>query len=411
MAWHIKSRKQTQCIGKHPTSHSPVHTESDLIMVRRDAICPLGSAALGLLTAFTPLVGARAQTNVAESSFDVRYFYFNDRQDASYNNSSTDRMDIHAPMFRIATPLSDSSHLQGTFVVDDMTGASPLYLDTLSGASARDIEDTRTAGSMVYTYQLESFEVQLGAEASFEDDYDATGVSLIGTTWSEDKNRSLSVGVSSSFDDITSTNNATLDEFRRTFGAYLGYTQVIDANSIWQLNIQGTTADGFLTDQYKLGDARPRSRDSMAFLVRYNRYIEDIDSALHLDYRYFQDTWNILAHTVELSLHTELLTDFIIRPLIRYYTQRDAYFFSNIYPQSESTLFGRDFFSADPRMAGFGGVSLGLKMSYNVSSSVMLDVMYEFYKQSSQLRSFDEGSSRIPDLYAQFMGCGVRLMW
>ena len=376
-----------------------------LLIMSMNSPCTVGGAALGLLAALAPTV-ANAQTNITERSVDLRYFYYNERQ-----NGSNDRMKIQAPMVRVASPLDDSSHLQGTFVLDGMTGASPLYLDTLTGASGKGIEDTRYAGALTYTHQLEEFEVQVGAEASTEDDYDAKGFSLLTTAWSDDKNRSLSFGFSESLDLISSTNNPSLDEFKRTFGAFAGYTQVVDENSIMQINIQGTSAGGYLTDQYKLGDSRPRVKDSLSVLTRYNRYISDLASALHVDYRYFRDSWSTIAHTVELSLHSQVTSDIIVRPLLRYHTQSKAAFFSDIYPQKESSLFGNDFFSADQRVAGFGALSSGLKVLYQVTPSCSLEVLYEFYNQDPRLKLGTKGSAGIPILYAQFLGTGIRWIW
>jgi hypothetical protein len=376
-----------------------------LLVFGMDSSCAVGSAALGVLAALSPAL-VDAQTNIAERAVDVRYFYYNDRQ-----NGSQDRMEVQAPMVRVASPLTDSSHLQGTFVLDGMTGASPLYLDTLTGASKRGVEDTRYAGSLVYTHQMEEFEIQVGAEASSEDDYEAKGFSVLTTAWSDDKNRSLSFGLSESLDDISSTNNPTLDEFRRTFGVFAGYTQVIDEDSIMQINLQGTSAEGYLTDQYKSGDSRPRGRDSFSALTRYNRYISDISSALHFDYRYFRDSWSVIAHTMEVSLHSQVTSDIIVRPLVRYHTQGKAGFFSEIYPQNESALFGSNYFSADQRMAGFGALSSGLKVLYQMTPSCAIEVLYEFYHQDPRLKAGSEGSAGIPTLYAQFFGTGFRWSW
>lgn len=398
----MASRKRTRTIHEKKAARKVL---TPLLMMGMDSSCAVGSAALGVLAALSP-AAVDAQTNIAERSVDFRYFYYNDRQNGGQN-----RMEVHAPMVRVASPLTDSSHLQGTFVIDGMTGASPLYLDALSGASKKGVEDQRYAGSLIYTHQMEEFEIQVGGEASSEDDYDAKGFSILTTAWSDDKNRSFSFGLSESLDSITSTNNPALDEFRRTFGSFAGLTQILDQNSIMQINLQGTTAGGYLTDQYKSGDSRPRSRDSLAVLARYNRYISEIASALHVDYRYLRDSWNVIAHTVEVSLYSQVTSSVIIRPLIRYHSQGKASFFSDVYPQSESPLFASNYFSADQRVAGFGALSTGLKVLYQVSPSCNIEVLYEFYHQDPALKAGSTGSAGIPALYAQFFGTGFRWSW
>jgi hypothetical protein len=146
-------------------------------------------------------------------------------------------------------------------------------------------------------------------------------------------------------------------------------------------------------------------------LTRYNRYFSEISSALHVDYRYFRDSWSVIAHTIELSLHSQVSSNIIIRPLVRYHTQGKAEFFSNIYPQSESDLFGSNYFSADQRVASFGAISTGLKVLYTVSPTCALEVLYEFYHQDPRLKTGSEGSAGIPTLYAQFLGTGLRWSW
>jgi hypothetical protein len=380
----------------------------------KNSTCLLASAAM----VFSSLNGTPsfAQTNIDEKSAAIQYYFYNDWQEGN-----RERMQVDATVGRVVAPLDSTSSLQGSFVIDTMSGASPLFHDTLSGteyaegntavdavtgASKGIIEDQRFAGNIAYTKQFEQFEIQAGAELSDEDDYLARGGSLLGTIWSEDKNRSVSFGLSSSVDKITSSVNNNLDEGRRTWSSFLGITQVIDPISIVQVTLQVGSTNGFLSDQYKLQDNRPRSRETLTILTKYNRYIDSLEGALHIDYRYFRDTWSILAHSTEVSLYKELTSELTIRPLFRYYSQSKSDFYNSLYPPFEE-----GFYSADQRMGGFGGISSGLKVSYMIASNFSLQFLYEFIHQNPRLKLGSKGSAGVPDLYAHFMGGGLQWRW
>ena len=71
---------------------------------------------------------AIAQTAPEQSLLSVRYLDYRDWQPGA------DRITVHTPSFYLLAPLSDSVALEGSLVYDGISGASPLYHNTLSGA-------------------------------------------------------------------------------------------------------------------------------------------------------------------------------------------------------------------------------------------------------------------------------------
>lgn len=340
---------------------------------------------------------AQAQNKAEDTK--VKFFYADYRDYDRYD----DRMHIQAPIAWMRAPVSDSVDIEGSFTLDSMTGASPFYHNTLTGASGEGVNDTRRAYDLKLTKYMENFSVSVGTAFSDEDDYESAAGSLETSIWTEDKNTIFTAGFSGSSDDISSSIAPTLDESRRTFNFILGVTQVLDVNSILQTNLSFTSGDGFFSDPYKTLDKRPESRDQWALLTRYNRYFEEIDASLHTDYRYYTDSWGIDSHMVEFALYKPIGDSFLLRPNIRYYTQNAADFFIDSFPPED---FER-FISGDQRMSSFGGVTAGLKLSAEMGAGFTTDLLYSYIMQRPEWTLGSSGSSVIEPFRARILAVSL----
>ncbi len=131
---------------------------------------------------------------------------------------------------------------------------------------------------------------------------------------------------------------------------------------------------GYLSDPYKLvffvgdgthPDVRPQEKFQYAWLTRYVRHFEQLNSAaLHADYRFYADDWGINAHTFELNWNQPLGDGWQIVPRFRYYSQDQADFYQPYFNANQ--LVGgsqqANFYSSDYRLAGFGTLTGGIKM-------------------------------------------------
>ena len=339
---------------------------------------------------------AVAQSLPEATSARLKYVYYKDRQP-----SAEDRMTVRSPMFWIDAPLPGNIEVEGSAVLDSVSGASPLYLDTLSGASGIGLEDDRRAGDLKFTRYFDDFSIGLGGAYSSEHDYTSRAGAIDGRVWNSDKTTVGSFGIGADFDSISSSNDPTLDESRHTFRLLVGVTHLINEVSVLQSNVTYSSGDGYYTDPYKVFDDRPRSREDWAWLTRYNLFIREIESALHIDYRFFFNTWGNTAQTVELQLY-KTFGVVTLRPNIRFYSQTAASFFiPEAPPMGDPT-----FVSADQRLSAFGGISGGLKAIVKLGSSFEVDALYQYMRQSDALAL---GSSE-PDtmsLYAHYVEVGV----
>jgi len=333
-------------------------------------------------------------------STEARVEFFSYRE---WQGSDENRMRINAPMAWLRTPLGTHAEIEGSFVLDSVSGASPLYHDSLSGASGRGIEDQRIATDLAGTYYFETFSLTAGVSNSSEDDYDSLGGTVEVRKWTPDNNTVFQLGLSTSADSISSTNDSHLDESLDAYGIGIGVSQILDKVSMIQSNLTLASKHGYLSDPYKTFDLRPSAREEYAWLTRYVRYLPELDSSLHLDYRYFLDTWGVEAHTFEVAYYQPLGTVWMLRPKLRYYSQSKADFYNNEFPPNDP---GEGFYTADQRLSGFGGLSGGIRLERKLTENLTAHISADYIRQEGSLKAWSPGSPGLDAFSATVLGVG-----
>ena len=128
MASRTKTKKQHKHLAQRRASRS-----LQQLIVSAAALPCLGISAT-----------AGAQSSDVQNEVRLEYFFYQDWQ-AGYDK----RMRVNSPMASVKSNIGEKDTIEGSFVYDAMSGASPLYHDTLSGASGKGIEDGREAGDLV----------------------------------------------------------------------------------------------------------------------------------------------------------------------------------------------------------------------------------------------------------------------
>ncbi|MCB0354129.1 MAG: DUF3570 domain-containing protein [Bdellovibrionales bacterium] len=354
-------------------------------------------SAAAALPSFAVPSGVAAQSVAESSQFRFQYAYYQDRQEGEK------RIKVKAPMAWTLVPLGDSTELEASAVLDSVSGASPLYHDTLSGASGVGIEDERFAGDIKVTEYFEDFSIGVGTTYSNEDDYRSVGGSVEARFWNENKSTVYAIGFGGSSDDVSSTNEPLLDESNHTFDGLLGVTQVINKNSLLQCNFTYATSNGYLSDPYKAADRRPDTRDKFAFLTRYVLFVPELEGSLHVDYRFFTDSWSVNSHTVDTMWYQPLGEVWTLRPHVRLYSQSKADFYSNVFPPSSSL----GHYSADQRLSGFGELTTGLKVIRDFGEGFSLSANLEFIHQRGEWSVFTKGSPGLEEFTEAFFTFGI----
>ena len=342
---------------------------------------------------------ALAQTAPDQGLIALKYVDYRDWQPGG------DRIRVHSPSLFLLKPLSDSLAAEGSLVYDGISGASPLYHNTLSGASGKGgVTDYRTAGDVKLTKYLDHAAIGVGAAISSERDYLSRALSLDVRLSTDDRNRTYAFGIGGASDNIDSTNGVAEGKHRRTVDLLLGVTQALSDQAIVQSKLTWSAGHGYYSDPYKTIDVRPDDRRILAWLTRYNQHLPRFDATRSLSYRYVRDSFGSDSHTVEAAWHQPLADGWSIRPGLRYYTQAAAdFYFDPPFPQGFS--FGQPY-TADTRLSAFGALTPGVTIAKVLPGGWQIDLKVEFYRQRSDWRP-GGGSPGLEPLSARWIQTGI----
>jgi Protein of unknown function (DUF3570) len=372
----------------------------------RNTAASLLSAALALPglvagVAATIALPAQAESAPEQGSLDLKYLYYRDYQ------AGAGRMRISAPSFHVLMPLEGQYALEGSFVLDSISGASPLYHDTLSGATGLGVNDLRKAGDLKLTRYFDRAAVGVGFAYSTEHDYVSRAFNLDVRIASDNNNTTLAFGVGHASDDIDSVNLVAQGRSKRTTDMLAGITQVLTPQDIVQSNLTYSVGRGYYDDPYKAIDVRPDHRDQLAWLTRWNHYVSSLDATLRLSARYYRDTFGIRA----ITLGTEWVQQagsWSVTPSLRYYTQSAADFYHG--PPFPVGFVPGQTYTADERMSGFGAFTPGIKIARTFAAGWRIDFKAEYYEQRGNWRRLiggGNGSNDLLPMKAQFYQVGL----
>jgi hypothetical protein len=366
--------------------------------------------------------------------------YNADFQYGHYEESNK-RMNVDVFDGMISAPIGKSMTANVGVLRDIIGGASPVFntkdkngkiTQSISQASGKgnwcgqsicEQRDQITGG---LTYFLDKAAVNVGGGFSREQDYTSR---FFNTNLSLDLNKKLTTlnfGGSMAFDEIqpspgawgsayTQGGNTNYYSYNyknhKTSQNYLaGVTQVLDKDSILVSNVTFGYSDGFLTDPYKkvnvggfpINEKRPGHRFEWALLEQYVRHFGQLnDAALHADYRFSSNDWGVDAHTFEVSWHQPIVDDWQIIPRVRFYSQNKADFYQPIFTgnvnfvpdpnnpgRTDFILQNVSAYSSDYRLAGFGALSGGVKVSKEIKKIKHVDSLkfqsgFEYYNHKA----------------------------
>ncbi|WP_305909874.1 DUF3570 domain-containing protein [Methylomarinum sp. Ch1-1] len=408
---------------------------------KTNALHALTAAALAL-----PGMSAKAAASDYQAKTDIQYGHYRE---------SDDRISVDIYQGMTVLPISQSLELQGSWVIDSFSGATPVLtlpasvaqtssgasgisgvdgdktvsggeqaVQVMTGASTR---ETRYGVDIGLSYFLDNLSFHASGKRSEEPDYLSHGYH-VGVDW--DFNRklnTLSLGFGQNFDRVEPTTRP-LSEEKNEYQIQLGLSQILGKKSLFRLSAGYTHGSGYLSNPYKkvfiqgldtdhnLQDGgfnhvfyenRPDKRDQWSVSLGYIRYFSALDSALHLDYRYFTDSWDIASHTFEAVYHQPLAEDWMLIPRLRYYSQNQARFYRDFYTTPRKD----HHYSSDFRLAGFGVLSGGIKLSREwrhankLTESIKLEAGFEYSAHAAALQLGGQTASELTDFnYVLFSG-------
>lgn len=160
-------------------------------------------------------------------------------------------------------------------------------------------------------------------------------------------------------------------------GYALSLSQILTRNAILDFNYEVLTDEGYLASPYRVirfvdptapigvsyaNQVYPNTRTSNAASAEVKYYLP-YRAAVSGQYRFFTDTWGIVAHTVKLSYTHPAWKHWIFDGSLRYYRQSAADFFSDLYPRRDFA----NFMARDRELATFNSYTAGVGASYEFS--------------------------------------------
>ena len=274
-----------------------------------------------------------------------------------------------------------------SYLLDVITSAS-----IASGVSKDGLfTETRNAfhGNVGDTFELgnKQLEVSLLGGYSTENDYTSLLYGFESSLSLNDKDTKLSLFGTRIQDHITSNADATFDGHLDGLTTGITLEQVINPVLVLSVGYQLGYLHGFLGNAYRRAlfasnaperEAPPESRVRHSASARLAWMIPETNTALHLLYTAYADSWDIAALSPEVRVYQQFGRDLLLRPRYRLYTQTHAYFAPPPDGKYPAGYTGPT--TNDPKLTTFHTHTLGLAAEYRLS--FLTNSVFDFAKDA-----------------------------
>jgi len=297
-----------------------------------------------------------------------------DRADLLYHGYDGGGVEVTGPSILVRKKFSEKVSATANHYVDNISSAS---IDVITTASP--YTENRVENSLGIDFLNEKTLMSLGYSKSVESDFDAATLNFNISQAMFGDLTTVSMGYAEGDNIIRRNGDATFEEETKTRSYRLSLSQVISKDFIMILSMEAMTDQGFLNNPYRsvryldstvaLGysyqaEVYPNTRTSNAVAVR-GRYYLPHRAALHGGYRFFNDTWGVDAHTVELGYTMPYKTDWILDFSYRYYSQSKADFYSDLFQSKDEFIF----LARDKELSTFNSQTFGIGASYEFNKN------------------------------------------
>lgn len=289
---------------------------------------------------------------VEEINFVTSYYSQDGNNSAVTGGIGTEKLTDIANALEVKLVKGDSTNKTKTLSVevgiDSYTSASSDKIDptTISSAS---MSDTRIYPSATYTIKNEKTHNQIGLGVSYsrEFDYTSIGTLLNLSKSSKDNNSEFGIRLQAFFDTwkiilpVEFRGNAAMgllptDTRRNSFNSSLSYSRVVNTRLQFALLIDPSYQQGLLGTPYQRvyfndGSERvehlPDTRIKFPVGLRASYFAGDI-FIIRSFYRYYQDSWGLMANTISLEAVCKITPFVSVSPFYRFYSQSAVDYFA-----------------------------------------------------------------------------------
>jgi hypothetical protein len=422
---------------------------------------PVSQLHLGLMAASCALLSSTARAQTADAADQPQPLQID--ADLLYYKENAGRVQTIEPIVSLKKDFGDQRVLDGTFTLDSLSGATPNGAipshkpQTFASPSSSSLtpkpgakttlytiapgdlpqdphfKERRVAGDLDWSQPLGlDNTLSYGGHLSTEHDFDSVAAHAALSHDFNEKNTTLSAGVSEEYDRIHAHGGNPVpgsdyalyekepNQTKTVAGGLIGVTQVLSRSWLTELNYTYDRSQGYLTDPYRIlsvvdatglvasyrYENRPdtRARQSLYWVNK----VALGPTVLDLSYRRGKDSWDVGSDTVDARLRIDLGHRVYLEPHARWYHQSAADFYDLYLSETGPAPV---FMSADPRLAAFSATTFGAKLGMTAGRNGELSLRLEQYQQrpteqSSSLTAL-QGLNLNPNLKATI----VQLSW
>ncbi len=314
--------------------------------------------------------------------------------------------DGNAGGLRVLHPQADFGIDLGRFVTLDLgwtadvvSGATASVYQVDAVSTATKFEDIRNQGSIALGFKGKRSRLTFGATLGTERDYITRQFGGSASIDLPGRNTTVALAYTHSLDQVCDRDNADLKPLERKalvgsdacqkkagiIGEDAGMTvwrdvvmdtaqatitQNLSPTMNAQLALYGQILEGFQSNPYRrvrIGPNAPQehipdTRARWSVSLRLNRYLQKLKSAVHVDGRFYDDTWGVVGGNVELGYSQYLGKSLLVKFYGRVFQQTAATFFKDaFYYETEATA--GEYFTGDRELSPVRSAIAGGKIT------------------------------------------------
>jgi hypothetical protein len=321
----------------------------------------------------------------------------------------SERVTIEQPQAEVVASLGDRLVQRVRLPVDVVTAASPDHSRYGRPANAPPLDAVSSASRSNLAAGLDSItdyrwnqttNLRFRGAFHFEEPFQSLALGLGVSRSLADDNAVLSASfhqIVDSFDDFDLSGERYGRAGRTSTNGNLGVTQVLTTTTVVHANYGVTLQSGTLSNTWNSvpltdgtrGEERvPRTRWRHALGGRLAQWLP-WRGAIRLGYRYYLDSWDVAAHSLEVTLAQRVGDRLTLEGRGRVHRQAAVGFFGTIFPPDDGSGGPR---TADSDLAGFVARSLGASLRWDQpigryrQHRLFVDLGVERYQRSNDLR-------------------------
>lgn len=263
-----------------------------------------------------------------------------------------------------------------------------------SSVPLQQMEDVRNAISLQSPVTLGIHTLTPQFAYSEESDYKSTGAALNYSLSLFEKNTTLTFGWAHTWDQVLDAQPVRQWQDKSGDDFLIGVNQLLSPKTVLGVNFTYGQSSGYLNDPYKFTfgvndpqffvddpsggpEQRPTERDKYILRATVTQFITPANASIEAAYRFYHDTYDITAQTVELAWYQNIGRHVVVSPMFRYYYQTAANFYYEILPDTYATAPAT--FSPDYRLSELQSFTAGINVVVTATKWLSFDAGYKRY--------------------------------